>query len=266
MKIAIYGDSFASFEINTQSIEGFSWVDIVKQHYETVENFAVPGSSFYYSFVKFKEHHKSFDINIFLITQPDRLYSNVLEQHLGPGAYTTISSVLMAQQRNEKTHPKNYELIKDITSSVLNYYAYWKDYEVEKEFHLALLEKAKRMSTNTIFINCFNNSSDDIKDNEINLMDVSVMEKSSTGFIEKYSNRGIKYGYIKDDKFFTDYRKCHLSEENNIILGNKIVEAIKENRFEIPLVMSDFVKPSKDIDHYVIWRSVYDSSTYRNLI
>ena len=257
MKIAIYGDSFASFEINTQSIEGLAWVDIVKQHCETVENFAVPGSSFYYSFVKFKQHYRSFDINIFLVTQPDRLYSNFLDQHLGPSAYTTISSVLMTQQRNEKRRPENYELMKDLTSSVLNYYAYWKDYEVEKEFHLALLEKAKRMSTNTMFINCFNNSSDDIKDNEITLMDVSHMEMTSTGFIEKYSSQGINFGYIKDDKFFTDYRKCHLSQENNLILGNKIVQAIKENRLEIPLVMSDFVKPSKNIDHYVIWRNVF---------
>jgi hypothetical protein len=258
MRIAIYGDSFASYEIESRDIQGPAWVDVVKEKYNTVTNYAAQGTSFYRSYKQFQEHHDKYDVNIFLITETHRLYSEFLEENVSRAGYNNLSSLLTFQMRNEKFPPENYELLKNVYSSLVTYYAYWKDYEVEKEFHYALLDKLKRSTNNTIFINCFNDSVEDIGD-ETSLLEVQFMEQHSLGFVEKYKNNGINFGHIKDDKYFTDYRKCHLSEENNMILANKIIDAIENNRFEVPLMLSDFVVPSKDIEYYVKWKNIYDS-------
>jgi hypothetical protein len=61
-----------------------------------------------------------------------------------------------------------------------------------------------------------------------------------------------KYFGLKDvipaEKNFYDARKCHLCEENNLILGQKI-ETFLEGA-PVKLCLDDFVNPTRNIDYY----------------
>jgi len=107
---------------------------------------------------------------------------------------------------------------------------------------------------NCLFIHAFSKSFCRNLKNEYGLIDVTDMEQRESGWGEKYSDNEIHMGHIdENDRVLEDYRLNHLCEENNIILGNKILNAINNKETKLEIDLKDYVKPPHDIDFYVRW-------------
>lgn len=250
MKIAIYGDSYTCLNFNQPNDgRGMSWVDIVKQQHD-IYNFGIAGTSVFYSYLKFKEHQHNFDYNIFVITNLDRIYNKKLDNLFNQISwYTNYSHVnLWIKDPRRTAHQLK------IIESVKTYFEYWKDEETENILNLSLIENLQMSYKNCLFINAFSKEHNPILKNQYGLIDITCMEQEESGWIEKYSDNGIHLGHLDENNMMLeDYRLAHLTEENNIILGNKILEALDKKQNMLDIDLKDFVKPKHDIDFYVRW-------------
>lgn len=254
MKIAIYGDSYTNLNLDQPNDgRGQSWVDIVKQHYD-VTNFGIAGTSIYYSYLKFKEQNANFDYNIFIITHPDRIYNRKLNELIDRESwYTNYRHLeLWSRQQNNTSHQS------EIINSVRTYFKFWKDEETENDLNISLVENLMYRYNNCLFIYAFSKSHCPALKNEYGLVDITAMEQEKSGWIEKYSKNGFELGHLDENSFMLqDYRLNHLCEENNIILGNKILDAVNNRKTMLEINLKDFVAPKHNIDFYVRWNKKY---------
>lgn len=250
MKIAIYGDSYANLNLDQPNDgRGLSWVDIVKQHYE-VTNFALAGSSVFYSYSKFKENHSKFDYNIFIITNLDRIYNRKLDNLLNQQSWYTHHSHVTLWSKD----PRRTEHQRKIIDSVKTYIEYWKDEETENILNFSLVENLRKEHNDCLFINAFSKEHNPILENQYGLIDITCMEQEQSGWLEKYSDKKIHLGHLdENNRMLEDYRLNHLCEENNIILGEKILDAVNKKQRQLEIDLKDFVRPPHDIDFYVKW-------------
>lgn len=255
MKIAIYGDSYANLNLDQPNDgRGQSWVDIVEQQHD-VTNFGFAGTSIYYSYLKFKEHNANFDYNIFIITHPDRIYNRKLNEIIDQESwYTNYRHVdLWSKQDNTSRQA-------EIINSVKTYYKFWKDEETENDLNISLAENLIHCYSNCLFIYAFSKLVCPALKNEYGLIDITCMEQEESGWIEKYSDNRIHMGHLDaDNRMLEDYRLNHLCEENNIILGNKILDALNKKLTMLDINLKDFVVPKHNIDFYVRWNKKYDT-------
>lgn len=251
MKIAIYGDSWGSLWLNQP--HGYpGWSEILaNQPRLEVTNFSVVGSSLYYSYKEFIKNHKFYDINIFLMTSIGRLYVSSMPNYYEIAKHVTgLPNVL----ERKKDIEKRIDLgefdkgqIEKINEALELYYVYLQDDEQDKDIYNALLYHAKSLTTNTIFIPCFNQSV------EQSLMNIHEMENRVSGASEKYFSKGIEMNSIVGNKCLRDMRVCHLTKRNNEILAEKIINAINTNTMSIDLSIVDFAEPTESVDEILVW-------------
>lgn len=251
LSIGVYGDSYANFNLD-RGYSG-SWLNILEEEFE-IYNYAYPGNSVYKCYSDFMENSNRHDYNIFIIPTPYRFYSNYLENfNLGEFSfnfknwYNIEGSISMIETRL-KTLGKEGENnhLKDIINSLKMYYAFWKDLKMFDDIKAAFIDQLKAKANNILFIDTMS------ENNVIGLCDISCWELEQLGFDIKVLNDIDRV----NNTFCKDKRKNHLSEENNIILGNKIYKAIKENIKDLSLSYTDFVKPKNDISHYIEWEKI----------
>ena len=96
MKVAVFGDSFAAPKHDSKTDAGLkSWVDYLSEKHD-VTNYAIEGSSLYYSVRQFMTFNYPYDKIIFVTTAPGRLYLSdnpILEEH----GHTHLSSLSYAE-------------------------------------------------------------------------------------------------------------------------------------------------------------------------
>ena len=74
MRIAIFGCSFS------EENHGFHWSNLLRNKLlAEVDNYAESGSSVYYSYKKFIEVYKNYDLNIFQVSHPNRYFKPIYE-------------------------------------------------------------------------------------------------------------------------------------------------------------------------------------------
>jgi hypothetical protein len=253
MKIAIYGDSWASEGLN-ESHSYLGWPEILaKQPGYEVTNFAVPGSSLYFSYSEFVKHHVKYDINIFLITDYGRLYVKSIPEHNDHKTSKHIPNLLNLINR-KKQYISSDSVIRNriikIYDALENYYEYLQDTEYDKIVDNALMYHAKSISTNTIFIPCFEGY------DEFSLINVYEMENNSMGADEKYFSKNIQVNTEIDGKLLIDIRVCHMTKRNNELFAEKLINEIKENNFSFKFSIGDFVAPTDSIDEVFVWKDI----------
>jgi len=249
MKIAIYGDSFANHclenlpgDLRDRSL---AWTEWLAQSYQ-VTNFAVAGSSLFYSYNLFLENNKNFDYNIFLATETNRITlpeeSIINSPTLGRHINLALIDALMRFNDTDKT----------LVSAINLYYGLIHNQQAVDTFHNLMIENIVRINQKTLVIPSFQNS---LPDNTINnLLNISGEELVKNDmWIILQENNYFCWNPIKDETgiwTFADYRKCHLNEKNNKILADIIDKAIKNNQQAIDLSLSQFTKSDKDLEHY----------------
>ena len=69
MRIAVYGNSFAEGPWSPEAVVPPSWIDQVGKRFNAeVKTFGKGGTPMVYSYQRFLENYKDYDLNIFLVT------------------------------------------------------------------------------------------------------------------------------------------------------------------------------------------------------
>ena len=220
MKIAIFGDSFGDDHINWIDRNdwldvGPSWIDYLRQFHD-IDNFCCGGTSLYYSKILFdKTDLSKYDKVIFIVTSPYRRTNYNSNWNLG-------SLEIMLSKKN-----------------------------------LDLEWKTKLLALRSYFLHVWNES--DQYFHNLMIKDISNILPSilhlSYKQLDDVSNEECKKlygGQILHDIFqagYSDARKCHMCEENNLILGKQIQHCL-ENNLELIIDVEKFVTPPREFEHY----------------
>lgn len=247
MKIAVYGDSFAcintkwdpsTIEIDTRSpYYGISWVEILENAGHQINNFAGSGTAFMFSYENFLREHKNHDLNIFVLTYPGRVYVKELNGILVFGYGWADSEY--DRVKKLPFYPKQ-QIHLDILKSVRVYLELWADWDMITHTQHVLVNNLWNLAPNTIIIPAFSNS---MEQTSINLFHAA---KHELKLVDEIEHKNFDFDYL-DCR-----RKCHFSNENNIVLGNKILKAIDNNEKIVTLHIDELVKPAKNNFYFYV--------------
>lgn len=247
--VGIFGDSYSTVTLAADKFTSKTWVDVLAEEYDVV-NYGRPGNSVYKCYKDFVEKGNKHDYNVMTVPTADRFYSAALHKSdiskilKFENWYSNYSNVLLFKDIIESKKMDNNDRYMKIFESLRVYYEHWKDDDFLNTVNEALADKLKTYS-NLLII--------EVKPkDQFGLWHLSNWEldviKQSKNLLSKIDHRNKKH--VRDD------RNCHLSEENNIILGKLVLDAIKNNK-KIELKQEDFVVPTKNVDQYLKWAS-YD--------
>ena len=238
MKIAIFGDSFADCmwfsRLKIQPQNGPGWPELLAEKYD-VTNYARGGTGLYYSYDLFCKHHEMYDTVIFVSSAPHRFAVHLPESndtfHIVPGSGTTKQK--MAEFHRYKADLRVIQAADDYVSYVL-------DTERENIFGKLMIDDVCRRRSDALLLPAFW-----ILDNPlIPLSHFSSMEQQ----YYKLSQDAVA------SRNLTDLRKCHLTDENNQMVYQKVMNAINEKSSSISMSISDFKTPTKEWNMY--WKVV----------
>ncbi len=234
MKIAIYGDSFGKINCEKKEL-GTSWTELLEEN-NTVTNFSKTGSAFMFSYETFLKNYANHDLNIFAVTAPARIYVKALPDQLFFGVFWLDYCVKLLKKKPWYAK-KNDDL--EMLASIRVYLDKWADWEMIHHIQHVLVNNLWNLAPNTIVLPGF---CDSISQSNTGLHDIA-MEELRLVDQEKFD----KF----DFNFLNCKRKCHFSEENNIVIFNLITDAIENNKKIIELDKSMLVKPSGKFEYYV---------------
>lgn len=227
MKIAIFGDSYATNKGYLDSNPYDSWSARFLKQYDTAI-FAENGSSLYFSKLLFDQHHQSFDKIIFCVTAPGRVefkvktleslpeYENGWYRHI-PTVWTIAARLKIPELTD--SDKKRYKLLHEYLLDI-------QDYEYEKYIHYMMINDLIRKRPDALLIPCF---VDSLPDQNQGLENITRYEDNIMGW---------RTG------FYYDGRPGHISENNASILYNIIHNALIENKTRINLDISQFEPPN----------------------
>lgn len=243
--LAIYGDSYTddkSYYINDKGEQISKWVwashigpsylEILEEYFE-VTRFGRAGTSLYYSVEKFEKTHCNFDKIIFVVTEPGRFEIDRTQYNVpinatliyGPSAVEIIKN----RHKNFLTL-KEHKLIKVLQEFYFPYM--WKNYQQYYE-HKILKHRIKNMRKDALVLDAF--GEDDLS----NLMSVQNLELRHWGVTVN----------ALSGQFFNDMRKCHLTEENHVVIAEAILKYFLESK-EFKLGDLPWATPSQPVDYY----------------
>ena len=228
MKIAIFGDSYAA------STGPTSWGSLLSTMNNCeVENFAGRGSSLFYSYLKFKENYKNFDVTIFLVTNPGRLYHP--EQ---------ILANIFTLEYRLSTGPHSLE-VESILQAAMQYFLHLQNSEFDNFVHLSIIEKIVQLSKE-------NDKKVIMLPSQGESKDMEIMPYSGGGFfldrinIEERKHFGVSH---KGMHFEKARLQNHISDTNNLIFAKLLSRII--NGEELKIYAEDFnYRPDEDPDIY----------------
>jgi len=249
MKIAVYGDSFGGINLTNipgdNEDRGKSWVQVLSEKYN-VTNFSAGGTSLFYSYEIFLQQNKNFDYNIFLITEPNRLtLNNVDNEHF------KHFNLAMLDVFSKVTENSNTGNDKKVIDALLGYYSYIHNQKYIDICHALMVNSIININQNSLIIPCFPTS---IPGNTslVEITDYELLDQ-----ILYLKDKGYRMWKLIDNKWtFADYRKCHLSEENNRILANIIDNSITNKTNILDIKLNDYQKAGKDIEFYYLKKTL----------
>lgn len=243
LKVAIFGDSYADefVYVPENDFHGdLPWVRMLRKIIpHSVTNFALEGSSFYYSAKLCLEKHNDYDKIIFIVTFPDRIYlhSNSIDSHFWHIANLDhLFHKVQTYKHNIATNSWNASQMKlneamPYLNAVRDYYLYVYNFEQVKLFHDSLYEKLERSipKEKIIFIPVVRFAAPaDETYNQTTLCDISNLD-----------SRPIDYKT-------TDTRQNHLNKKNREILAEYFAKWIETGIFNLNI--KDFVSPEDSIE------------------
>lgn len=230
-RIAIFGDSFADSQSVADFNDDTAWPDIIEKRGIKIHNFSQTGSSLFNAWQKYNSFIKSplgkiCNTIIFVITEPGReklFLNNKIYWLTGEN-----------KLRFFRDHMAPNAATKKLFDSLYNYWIYVKDHDYDDLFHSLLVDKIKA-NPNVFYIDAFSKSS-------LSLFDISFKELSYWNPL--ITDRLHLYGYH-------DRRKCHLSQENNMMVADKIYTAVLNGLNTVEFIESDVKLPSRSMDYYL---------------
>jgi hypothetical protein len=197
MKIAIYGDSFAHCTAPRPNInnDGTPWFTLLKNSGFDITNYGQSSSSFYFSYMNFKKNYHIYNKHIFLGTFSGRRY---IKDNIHAHIWHT---------RSEFKNDKNFG--GKIYEALSLYYRYLYNEEEDNDY-IQLMENYVLSKNNVLYLNI-----------PKTLYQVFLKDKVSFN--------------IKDDEILNENMYCHLTNENNKILADSIIEWLHTGNFEFDI-------------------------------
>lgn len=231
MKIAIFGDSYAddhSAWSHRYTGVGPGWPDYLRSQNIEVDNYSLGGTSLYYSYQKFILKYQEYDKIIFVVTHSGRISVPV---GIGNQEEYYVNAALVEDAlKNCFDFERKIKL-----AAIRDYFLYVKNDKFDNLVHKLLIEDISRKHEVILMIPAFPNSG---IDNQIPLIDISFFES-------KFWNLNWIY---PDSDAGHDARKCHMCEENNLMLGKEIYNWVKTGNYK--LNPANFKTPTKEFSHY----------------
>lgn len=256
VKLAIFGDSFGIAN-HRRTDHNMCWVDLLKNKYQ-VDNFSVSGSSIFYSYQMFKQHYKKYDKCIFLVTIANRIWTSHIYKELekiGESHLSHVNNLDLLKKHSEyleRFYSEN-RIINETFKTALNYYTYLQNAELDIFTAAGLLYEIKKLHPNLLLISTLPSyAKDKIHFNYLSsivghfgfLRDITLYENQSLGFDDWDSFDSF---VVKQNLY--DARHCHISDENNLVLGKEILKWL------------DTMKVNLDLTKF---HSINDLKTFKN--
>lgn len=166
------------------------WMDVLN-----ADTYAHSGSDLYYSYNQFINNHEKYDKCVFVVTTAERISTNIY-------GWIHCNNIEAAKEKYEFATDKKIKKYFGVLIDVFNEIVY-KDLNRNDLIHQAMLDSIKLIRPDTIFIHAFND-----------LYDVYKQELDSWGLKSKDT---------QDYKKYLDLRVCHMTNANNQVLGNYIL-------------------------------------------
>lgn len=243
MKIGIYGDSYGCYltkwdeGLTLNEHLGLSWVEILESRGHEITNFSVVGSAFMYSYEKFVENYKNFDLNIFIATSWTRVYIKSLGKiklfgYRSPVEETEKLKNLPPYEGKEK-HLKILGILKE-------YFDHCMDWDLLKITQHGLVNNLWYLAPNTLVI--------PVDDESIPEKPKASLNDVQWGELSLISKK--EFDNLKWNLGYHCYRKCHFSPENNAVVADMVLDAIANSKRVLDIDLSLIKKPSKAFSAY----------------
>lgn len=221
MKVSVYGDSFAC--ASPLADQDCSWPTLLG-NCSKLTNYAVTGSSLYHQFTEFLHSHATSDRVIFLVTAWGRMW---LPQH----HHRHIANRHTAEALIKNSTAQ----VKSQLGHVIDYFTHLQVDHQEQTFHNLMVAEIQRLRPDALLIPCFDTSIRG-RENSCTMMDLQAIDL-------------VYYGLTFDQNMTgQELRHCHLNDENNVILSDKLAEWLASGRFN--LSATDFVIPKAPCSQY----------------
>lgn len=215
MKIGIFGDSFADNSTeNPRFPIDESWIKHISDMGHDVTSFGRTGTSTYYSFTKFLEEYKNFDHIIFS-------YSSNHRMHHMPNGLEQLSFLFSMDEFMKTGRSDEYmDHRRPVLDKILEARA------VNIDYHFDIYVKQK----------IFNDVNSICKNNNIKLVNILPFDSGNSSHSIKFDERqGSCLCKLVDVSLkelsitIGDSRWCHLSQENNKVLADIIIDSFSDN-------------------------------------
>jgi len=222
MKIAIFGDSFAADQMMENLTQDYmSWPQILKQQGHDVTNYAVGGSSMYYSWQLFTQHQQTYDRIIYMITSWDRFFVEIPKNtpgFLDNCCHATNPDTLTGWIKNKGQTAS----AKSVYQALWDYWILVGNEQQRQAFHRLMLEDIISQRPDALLISGFK-------------PDLSLFNQPNQSNLALGSSMDLKHYFtplLGDDwnLWHDQYecrRHCHLNRFNNQILAHAMVKWLR---------------------------------------
>ena len=247
MKIAIFGDSYAADHISdtTVTTDYLSWPLILRNITGLdITNYAVGGSSMYYSWNQFQQHQHNYDRVIFMITTWDRMYLEFpdLPQFIQPFSHVTSVDRLAAWIREPTTQHSQ----KVMLQAAWDYMVKMGNEQQRRNLHKLMLKDIQQTRPDALLLSGFGT--------EQSYFDYPNQAEIFTG-------SRLDTLYYFEPLLGSDYwstwrqtyecrRQCHLNRHNNRILAEHVTKWIKTHDINELTNIEWEVDPEKPWEYY----------------
>lgn len=250
--LAVFGDSFGAS--GNDSIFDQWWPTKLakKLDVKTYTNYCRGATSFYFTYTNFLKHHAENDINVVLITNPNRYTKSTRLPSVSTRSDSNITNLAtLLEIRRSNTSVLNVE-----DSKTLDYLEGWfmaADDQYMYDMHVLMVKHIMDIDPKVILIPCFHNSMTDAMykqlglDKTKNLYEVLCMQSRSFG---SKKNINIISDYIERPEAIC----CHFTPKFN----DQVVEVVAEriNTGQWNWNFTENIKHEHTLEHYYEQRTI----------
>lgn len=229
--IGIYGDSFGTYSLSGEPLfrqKGMShhWSTLLKEQFKCkLVNYALSGSSVYYSYKKFLETYQLHDLVIFLVTDPFR-FIKPLDFSFSKNACITNQLQIDVWRKTKNNSTEDDRLLLDKLENWFELTDQGYQYDISE----LLVDRVKSMHNNIVIIPCYEisfreeyrNSNNFIR--EVNLCSLYYKQMDELNF----SDTGMNINWVENCEFIAG----HLTPEYNKIAYENISFYIKNKYWD----------------------------------
>ena len=248
--IGIYGDSFGTCSLSgtpEDQSKGLShhWSELLKQEYNCeLTNYALSGSSIYYSFTEFERTKHLHDLVIFLVTEPCRYLKPLTFSNGYRDCVTNIAQIDV--WRKNKIHDLTNEDL--VLLSKLESWFELSDLDYHYDMSELMVDKVRSFGSHVIVIPCFSVSfRTEYKDKlglseDINLCSLYYAQMKELNM----SDEGMNTKWVENSQYVSG----HLTPEYNKVAYENISYYIKNRVWDWKIPNSKIITSSNKHNYY----------------